>query len=189
MNQAIRIEVKTLPDTLRAALKSVEYHCTDIGVEVSDKVSANAQGSAGSRGFVLVVDIASGEMKRHMGSWGGASACENRQVDLDTNTYDMRPGFAVISGSMGYPRTFATMYLHPENMAKYLPAAPQVSDRDRTILDQFNGLTSAGRKDEWSRYPQSRPTETELNSLVSRGLLARNAAGATRITTAGKNAR
>lgn len=188
MSNAIRIEIKTLPDTLRAALKSVSFHCTDIGVVVTDKVSANAQGSAGSRGFVLVVDIASGEMTRHTGSWGGANAFERRQVDLDTNEYDMRAGLAVISGSTGHPRTFATLYLHQDNFARFLPAAPEISERDRTILAQFRSLTSAGRKDEWSRYPQSRPTETELVSLVSRGLLSRNAAGATKITTAGKNA-
>lgn len=188
MNNAIHIATKTLPPTLRAALESVEFHGTDIGVRVSDKVSANAQAGQGSRGFVLIVDIASGEMTRHNGSWGGASAFEQRQIDLDQNEYDMRPGMAVISGSIGHPRTFATLHLHPDNMAKYLPAAPAVSERDRTILKQFSGLTSAGRKDEWNRYPETAPSAVELDSLVSRGLLSRNKAGATKITTDGKNA-
>lgn len=189
MNNAVAIETKTLPETLKAALRTVDYGARDISARISDKVSGYSGGNQGQRGFIMIVDIASGETKTHWGSWGGSNPFSVQQVDHDTNSYDMKPGFAVIAGTIGHPRTIATLHLHPENFTKLLPATGSVSERERQILNDFGGLTSAGRKNEWERYPARRPTEAELDSLASRGFLARSKNGATKITTAGKNAR
>lgn len=189
MNNAIAIETKTLPATIKAALEEVEYGARDIMARVSDKVSGYSGGNQGQRGFIIIVNIASGEKVTHWGSWGGSNPFTTQQIDVDTNSYPMKPGFVVISGTIGHPRTMATLHLHPENTVKLLPAKSEVSDRDRSILNAFGGLTSAGRKNQWESYPESKPTEGELDSLVSRGLLKRSKNGATQITTAGKNAR
>jgi hypothetical protein len=82
----------------------------------------------------------------------------------------------------------ASIYIHPTAIAPLLPAAPAISDRDKSILLAFRSLTSAGRKDEWSRNAASRPTTEELDRLVAAGLLSRNKAGAMAITTEGRNA-
>lgn len=183
----MHIAVKTLPDTIKTALKSVQYGKVDIAVQVVDAVSPYSEGSQGRKGFVLILDIQSGDAQKTEGDWGGAGL-GYRQVDLDDRNYNIQPGFAVVKGTEGYGGTFATLYVHPNNFAKFLPETASITDREKNILKQFSGLTSAGRKYEWDNYPESRPSDDELSSLVERGLLSRNRTGATKITTDGKNA-
>ena len=184
---SIAVLVKDLPDCLKVALKEVEYGAADINISVSDTISPLSQGSMGSRGFTLVVELSTGKFTKRLGSWGGASA-EMKQVDFDDRGTPLLVGFAVVKGTLGYPRTFATITVNPENMVKFLPKPSSVTERQKSILKAFNTLTSAGRKDEWARDPESAPTAEELDELVKGGFLSRNRAGAIKITVEGKNA-
>src|SRR5258708_7518672 len=124
------VSLKDLPDTIVSALSSVGYHSKDINVEAQETVSMFDSGGAGRRGFVVLVDIATGRCERHLGSWGGSNMFNPRNaVDLDTQERAIIPGMAVIKGSEG-ERTYATLYLHPDNLVKMLPAKPEVSDRE-----------------------------------------------------------
>lgn len=111
-----------------------------------------------------------------------------KQVDFDDREKPLLEGFAVIKGILGYPRTIATININPANMVKFLPEPCSVTERQKSILKAFKELTSAGRKDEWARDPESAPSTEELDELVNLGLLSRNKAGATKITVEGKNA-
>lgn len=107
-------------------------------------------------------------------------------VDLDTQDRAIPPGMGVVKGSEG-ERTFATVYLHPSNVAKYLPAPPACSERERTILG-YMGYKSGYRRECLARMqPPCEPVE--IDSLVERGFVSRNRAGATSLTTEGRNAR
>lgn len=183
----ITVRVKDLPDSLKVALKEVEYGAADINLEVSETISPLSQGGTGSRGFTLVVELSTGKFTKRLGSWGGASV-EMKQVDFDDRGTPLLVGFAVVKGTLGYPRTFATITVNPVNMIKFLPESSKVTDRQKGILKAFDTLTSAGRKDEWAREPESAPTMDELDELVKGGFLSRNKAGATKITVEGKNA-
>jgi hypothetical protein len=187
MERPIYEQVKNLPNVLIEALKGVGYGAKDVPVVSAEAVSPHAMSGDGTRGFVIIVNLATGQSELHYGSWGGANPFENRQVDLDTKPYPIPEGMAVIKGTAGYPRTFATVYLNPANVAKMLPPPAELTEREQEILRQFRSLTSAGRKNEWSRYPKSKPSESEIDSLVARGLLSKSRAGAVAITTAGKN--
>lgn len=180
--------VKELPTIIQTALSRVEYGCKDIEVKTAESLSPGQGGGQGRRSFLVLINLATGAVEQHTGSWGGANPFENRQVDLDQNSYPIPEGLAALKGSMGHPRTFATLYLHPANVAKLLPPKTELNIREVSILRDFHSLTSAGRKNEWARNPQSAPSQAELDSLVSQGLLSRNKAGALSITTAGKNA-
>ena len=89
---------------------------------------------------------------------------------------------------MGFPRTIATINVNPANMVKFLPEPCSITERQKSILRAFRGLTSAGRRDEWARDPVNAPTVEELNELVKLKLLSRSSNGATKITVEGKNA-
>ena len=180
------IRTKELPDCLKVALKEVEYGAPDIRIEVSDTISALSQGGQGSRGFTLVVELSTGKFTKRLGSWGGASV-EMKQVDFDDRETPLLEGFAVIKGTMGFPRTFATININPANMVKFLPKPSSVTERQKSILKAFNTLTSTGRRNEWLRNPEEAPTAGELNDLVNTGLLSRSSTGATKITVEGKN--
>jgi hypothetical protein len=185
-SKSVSVSVKELPESIRAALRSVGYGGRDIAIEPSATVDAFVPSGEGQRGFVLMLNLASGEMETRLGSWGGNSPV-GLQVDCDNAARPLAPGFAVIKGTTGYPRTFATIHLHPSNVAPLLPAATEISKREKQILAQYRGLTSAGRKSQWEYSPTSKPFEAEIDSLVARGLLSRNKAGSIAITTAGKN--
>lgn len=187
MEKSFRIRTKDLPDCLRAALKEVEYGAQDISVEISSTISALSQGGQGSRGFTLVVELSTGRFTKRLGSWGGASV-EMKQVDFDDRETPLLEGFAVIKGTMGFPRTIATINVNPVNMVKFLPEPCLITERQKGILRAFSSLTSAGRKDEWARDPVNAPTVEELDELVKLKLLSRSSNGATKITVEGKNA-
>ena len=79
------------------------------------------------------------------------------------------------------------IHVRPENAAPLLPAAnSSVSDRDRSILAIFRGIKSGPYRAEY--LARAKVEQAEIDALVARGLLKRNAAGSVQITLAGKNA-
>jgi hypothetical protein len=182
-------KVKELPPALQAALASVGYRRQDVAVEVRERASRFASGGAGCRAFCAVVHLVTGQTKLERGSWGGANAFNpGNAVDLDAGTYLIPPNVAVINGSEGGGRPVcASITISPANAAALLPCADdELTDRAGWILYCFSALNSRGRADEFERRP--RPSEAELDELAARGLLKRARNGATRITTAGRNA-
>jgi len=179
-----------LPDAIQRALDEVGYGRKDIEVEAAEEISPLGAGGAGRREFFAIVDLSSGRHEVEWGSWGGANmfSPENR-VDLDRNAYRIPANVAVVRGSSGggHP-TNARVYVRPDMLAPLLPAAGvSVTPRERWVLYTFDALTSAGRKDEWARERHP-PSPAELDAFVARGWLKRNKAGATQITTEGRNA-
>jgi hypothetical protein len=181
------VQVAELPESLQGALKSVGYGRKDINIEAREQVYMADGGGEGFRAFVVLVDLATGRAERHDGSWGGANMFNPRNaVDLDDTPRTIIPGMAVVKGHIGGDRPVgATVYINPENVAKLLPAKPDVSDREKQLLGVM-GYKSGYRKEELARM---RATDAEIDALVSRGFLSRNKAGAISLTTEGKNAR
>jgi len=180
----IHVPVKELPDSLRSALKRVKYGSRDIGVVAQDKVEPNPYAAEGQKGFVLVIDIASGRSRDLEGSWGGASPNSPSEIDFANRPVPIPEGGAVIIGVQGYPQTMATIYVHPRTIAAMLPPAAETTEREQTILRTIRSLNSAGRKEVFGR---EKVTPAEIDALVARGLLSKTKAGAVSITTAGKN--
>jgi len=188
MMRPVYAKVRDLPEPIQRVLREVRYGRPDIAVEPREKVSRANMGGDGRKGFVAVVDMATGQSKIEWGSWGGPNMFNpHNAVDLDRTLYAIPPNVAVIEGSIG-AKTYATVSVRPDAMAPLLPAATDLTEKEKTILTQFARFTSAGRKNEWERYPETRPYEFELKSLAERGLLKRAKNGATAITTEGRNA-
>jgi hypothetical protein len=183
------VEVKDLVPAIRTALESVSYGARDIQVEARDEVALRAPGGgAGKRGFVLILNLATGEFHRETGDWGGAGL-GRRLADYCEDRLTLHDDAVVIVGTLGYPRTWAHIYANRANVGRFLPSGEEeaLSDSDQQGLYCFAAIKGGEyRRDEMRRRNVSAET---VDSLVERGYLKRNKAGATQITTKGKNAR
>lgn len=184
------VQTKELLPALQDALKSVRYGAKDIRLEAADKVDSYSEGDRGSRGFLIALNLDTGERKSMRGSWGGGNMFTSTLVDSGSEMAELPVNGAVIKGTMGYPRTFATIYAHPNAIGRFLPAG--ADDRDELSAEELQALYcfaclkgGEGRRDELRRRNVS---DSTVDSLVSRGYLKRNRSGATSVTTAGKNA-
>lgn len=176
--------VNELPSCVQNALVSVGYGRKDIEIVKAESVSPFDGGSRGRRGFLVLVNIETGERQIHYGSWGGSNMFNpHNQVDLDDRSYPLPPNGCAIKGSQG-DKVWATLYLHPSNVLALLPAASETLPEDeRRALRAFVSLKASYRKDaigkEYDRL---------VGNLVQSGHLSRSKAGAVTITTKGKNA-
>ena len=68
---ALYVQTRELPPSLQSALQSVGYGRRDIAVYAAETTSVACAGGQGQRGFVLLVNLATGSRESHQGSWGG----------------------------------------------------------------------------------------------------------------------
>jgi hypothetical protein len=184
----MHVQVKELIPALRDALASVRYGGADVRVEAAERVDSYSEGGTGSRGFCIVVNLDTGARERIVGSWGGGNMFVRSLVDSGSERVELPPNGALVKGTMGYPRTFATIYAHPAAVGRFLPSGEEeeLSAEEQNAMFCFVGLKGgAYRREELSRR---RVSDSTVESLISRGYLKRNRAGATQATTKGKNA-
>lgn len=189
----MHVETKTLIPAIRSALESVRYGCRDIKVVPTETADLSAYAGDGQRGFAILVNLETGERKRFTGSWGGSNMFVRTAVDDSSGVGALPPNGAVIKGSMGYPRTFATLYVHPAAMGRFLPSGEEetLSETEQQVIYCFAAIKGGQyRRDELARRV-GHPSVSDpiIDSLISRGYLKRAKNGATAITTKGKNAR
>jgi hypothetical protein len=183
----MHIQVKELHPSIQAALKGRRCGKKDIEVIPASEVEANSSSwSDGYRGFLIGINLDTGEQVGRYGSWGGANPWEHREVDLTTQKLPVPINGCFVKGSTG-PKTFARVYVNPTWMAQMLPAVDETTDEEQQALYCFTSIKGGQyRKDELRR----RKVRTEtVESLVERGYLVRNKAGSIQATTKGKNAR
>lgn len=188
-SRGTHVAVTSLSLAMRQALKAVRYGARDIEIRPTRNVSLES-GAAwkGARGFVMAVNLTSGERVAHHGSWGGGSYFESRPVDTTKDRLELPENGAVLKGQTGYPRTMATLYVHPSQLAAFLPPASEdLTAEDQQALYVFAAYKGGQyRRDELNRRRVSSAT---VRSLIERGYLTENKAGAVSITLKGKNAR
>jgi len=180
--------VKELPSSVQRSLKDVGYGAKDIDVIPAEKTTLQGFAGRGTQAFAIIINMVNGQSSISWGSWGGQNAYEKKGVDWDNKYYKIPETGAVITGSRGGGRrVYAKLYVNPKTMAPLLPKKSGTSEREKDILDHFVSLKPAYRKEYMERMkPPVSPNE--LDSLVTKGFLKRNKAGATMITLTGKNA-
>jgi hypothetical protein len=185
----MHVEVKDLTPAIRKALEGVRYGARDIEVLPAETFTPYSEGGRGQRGFTLVLNLETGESKTVRGSWGGSNMFVQSPVDHSTEALPLPQTGVVIKGTTGHPRTFATIYAHPAAVGRFLPSGDDevLTDEEQQAIYCFAGIKGGEyRRQELIRRRVSPGT---VDSLVERGYLKRNRAGATQITTKGKNAR
>lgn len=178
--------VSELPSVVTKTLSNLGYKKKDIGVSPVEEISLLDLGGAGRRGFVALINLETDEVKITYGSWGGANMFNpTNVVDLDDRSHKLPVNGIVIKGSQS-DKTFASIYVHPENMPKYLPAPSNLNEKEKGILYAFNSLKSGiYRTDHLKRIGCS---EADIQALIDKKLLIKSGRGIS-ITLAGKNAR
>lgn len=180
------VQIDQLPVALRNALKSVGYGKADVSVTTAETVTAQSYGASGCRDFLCIVNLATGEFKTVYGSWGGPNAYTSNIIDSDATAHALDANICAIQGREGGSQPVsATVKIHPSNVAALLPQAPEVSETERAVLRTF-GYTSAYRKEALRSIKNS---QAAIESLIEKGMIKRNKAGALSITTSGKNAK
>lgn len=183
------IKVNELPSSIQKALTAAGYGRPDISVEVEETFEPRPPSADGRRGFCAACRLdGSDEFRLVWGSWGGSNMFV-KSVDDVEGTAPIPPHTAFVrglgSGGSGYP-AYATLHVGPNSMnPKLLPIKVEVTEREAKILCIFKKLKSGVRKEYLARM---KAAPAEVDSLVARGFLTRNAAGATSITTEGRNA-
>jgi hypothetical protein len=184
----MHIETKTLPDMLKQALRNLDYGATDIEVRQVNSISLGDMGSGdGRKSFTVLINLETGEMKRYNGSWGGINMFNlDNPVDTDTKVYPMVPGMLVIKGSIGYPRTFATIYTHRDSSILPVTSGVELTKVQKDTLYCFKCIKGGEyRREEMFRR---RVTKSDIQWAIDQGYVKVNKAGAMSITTEGKNA-
>jgi hypothetical protein len=187
------VETRTLPACVKTVLESYGFRRDSVAVEPSETFTVQAVCAyEGSRAFTAVVALdGSGSKVESIGSWGGANPFEARPVDTDDRKRPLPPGYVVIQGESGARGAFATLLAHPETFAPLLGAGPahELSADEKTALLVIKGYKPFARKEFFERKRWSAERlESTLSSLAQKGLVSRNKAGATKITTEGRNA-
>lgn len=185
----MHVEVKDLVPAIQKALASVKYGARDISVEAKDEVAlATGGASDGSRGFVTIVNLETGKFHTEVGDWGGRGL-GRRMSDWTDDRLTLADNMVVVHGQMGYPRTYAHIYANGNVIGRFLPSGDEetLTDQEQQAI-YCHAAVKGGqyRRDEMSRRGVRPET---VDSLVERGYLKRNRAGAVQITTKGKNAR
>ena len=189
------VNIKELPLCVQVELSNQQYCKKDIEVSTATELDLSIAGGHGVRGFVVIINLVTGESSISQGSWGGSNLfCPTNAVDNDTGLHVLPVNGAVIKGTSGYGGTFATVYINPDNLAKLLPSEDTVTPRQAKILSIYKGYKAAYRKeqlfDTWyvkDNFKDGPVKQIEIDDLVSAGYLKQNKVGSTTITTEGKN--
>ena len=188
MTQRVYVKVNALPASVQRALEACGYHKADLPLEARDTVNIMCAGGNGYRSFAVILNLETGARTAHYGSWGGPNPfaeSAKRRVDSDDTSHTIPPNGAVILGSEeGGKSTLATLIVRPDAMPAYLPAAPTLSEIEIAALHAYRLKSGPYRQD---ALRASKATPDVIDSLVARGYLSRNRAGATTLTTEGKN--
>jgi len=186
------VPVRDLPRVVQQALKSVGYHKTDVELVPSETFTRGG-GSAfeGNRAYNVFVNLKTNKYQSEYGSWGGSNAFEQKGADVDTAKRPLPDGILHIQGEGGGRGNFARIYVNPQTLAPLMPAAEEVTDEEQKAIRIIDGIKSSYRDDEFRRarlgpYSLNNPI---IQSLLSKGMVKTNRAGAIMITTKGKNAR
>lgn len=183
------VAINDLSSALRDALKGIGYARPDIKVIPASSVDPTDAGESGRRAFVVIVNLDTGARDGRNGSWGGPNPWSSSPVDSAEGHIEIPVNGAVIKGSRGYGPTYAVVYAHPDAFGRMLPAPADdvLTDLEQQAIYCFAAIKGGEyRRDEMRRR---NVTSDVVDALVTRGYLKRNRAGATQITTKGRNAR
>ena len=181
------VEIDNLPAGLRSYLPRV-HKGKDIRVVSNTHVTPTSSYGDGHRAHFAMVHASTGKAEHeHVSSWGGSNMFTTTPHDrlIQQGPMGIQKGFVAVHGGR---QGIATLVVHPDDAHMYAPKLPenlpQLSNQHLAALAAHNSLKSAGRKRHLSLHGAN---DSHVNDLVSFGLLKQNRAGATSITTTGRN--
>lgn len=185
----MHVEIKSLPAHVQNAIAKVKHSGRDIECIECDTVNPEYYGNDGSRGVFGIFD-SSGYGQIHYGSWGGPNMFSSPAVDKFDHDVNLPDGKFALKGSNGN-LNYIKLYANASTLAELFPQKDvdiELTDIEREVLWAHKNLKSSYRKEHYYRHKiTAAQLELALDSLVGSGLIKRNKAGATSITTDGRN--
>ncbi len=170
-----------LPEEIKSVLSGLGYRKDNIEVQFRESYTLFSASGDGKRGFTMVGK--NGDVKSHIGSWGGSNPFEKNSVDSDSTEYDLDSDTFVVKGNSG-DSVYAYLVVNQNNKFGIKESEKIfLTDRQKKILYLYKGLTSAGRKD---YLVSMKVTDKEINELIDMNLLEKKGRGIG-ITIQGKN--
>ena len=190
------VKVKDLPDHIRRACKLLGHNRESINCVRVNEVSKLYHGNTGARGVFRLVSIESGVLETVYGSWGGPSYLTisvwltGNPVDEFEGNVELPDGIVALKGSTGH-LNLLTLYASESTMAM-LPQGQteELTSIEKVVLYAHASLKGGKYRKEF--YQRHRMTAAQLDltlsSLAGKELIKINKAGASSITTNGRNA-
>lgn len=183
MNTKQTVRVTDLPPVIAQWVRTI---FRDQTVKVTTERVTSFASSNGTRALRAISPSREAYPTRvECGSWGGANPFERRAVDLDREGWQVQPGQWGASWSEGGKKVRLRLHFHPDDLPTPAPVVGEASivgRRERCALLLFSTLTPRARKPELEKLD---PTGDLVQRLVDGRLLARNKAGAVRLTAEG----
>jgi len=185
----MHISMNQLPQCVINAAASDGHKRADIKAVECDSVSPHYPADQGSRGVCIVVNLETGNKVKTYGSWGGANMFTAPPVDSVTGPIPIPPGCVVLKGSTGN-LNLLTLYARPEFLAQFEEDEKQeLTERESTVLWAHKNCNSKGRKEHYyDRGLTAAQLDLAKSGLENKGLLKIAKNGASKLTTAGRNA-
>jgi hypothetical protein len=183
------IKVQDLPKSIIAMLNSVSYNKADIKINVESSVSPQSFPGDGYRAIFAVTKISDNieEITVTKGSWGGINAFTTNVVDNLDSQFTIPNNVVVLKAREGGSKpVIGELYISQSNALLLLPFTSELTESEKKVLACYKGLTSAGRKEAFSRMP-ARELTCVQTSLLEKGFIAKKGNGVS-ITLEGKNA-
>lgn len=185
----MHVEIKSLPAHVQNAIAKVKHSGRDIECIECNTVNPEYYGSDGSRGVFGIFD-SNGYGQIHYGSWGGPNMFSSPAVDKSNVDVNLPDGKFALKGSNGN-FNYIKLYANASTLTELCPQKnvdTELTDIEREVLWAHVNRTSAYRKQHYYDHKiTAAQLELALDSLVGNGLIKRNKAGATSITTDGRN--
>jgi hypothetical protein len=186
MGAIMYVKLKNLHPAIQNQLKRRGYNGKDISIEPREKYSLGCSGGDGQRSYTDVLNLSDFSIAEHTGSWGGANIFNPaNKVDLDFTGHELTETTVVIRGHEGH-KPYASLLVHPSTIDNYKGDVIEVTMEEKEVLSIFCMYKSSYRAEYLNRKRFDTNAVTE--SLVTKKLLKRNAAGAISLTTEGRNA-
>lgn len=170
------VDVDTLPPPVVKVLKNLGVRGGVVTMSSARVESLMVVGGRGKQGSVALIDLASGSVERHVGSFGGPNPFSSSPVDKRDSKVDLTESTVLVKAvTGGGKKPYAYIIVHPVLFAKLRPSvsADNLSVGEALALSIILGFTSAGRRSEFGREGLGHysPQNPYIKGLVRAGLI------------------
>jgi hypothetical protein len=180
------VKVNSLWGAIQYALETVGYRKHDIEVRESATVTLQEYGGDGYRHFAAMLNVDTGELTVHRGSWGGPNAYDTKNlIDTDDGLFEVPMNVVVVKGYEGGTSggVRATIIVAPGSKLVNVPCIEDdLMQVEKHVLNVMRTYVGGYRKEMLLSYGHI------VSGLVEKGYIKRAKNGALSLTIKGKSA-
>jgi hypothetical protein len=181
--------ISQLPAIIAPLLRAGKINTPDIRLTGNDEPYVAPISNDGQRCTQHHVNVATGEVKTFVGSWGGANMFE-RTIDHVKSKITLGDDEYIVRCYTGYPRASAVVECNMKTFETYKTDSVDMTDKEAKGLSIVCHCSSSYRKESWRRDVGGAydAAHAVVVSLVEKGLVKVAKNGSISATVAGKMA-